>query len=330
MSRRARGFFDTVVIPAIGRIDRGNWLVPKTLAGAFPESVLSRDESNQRIFDAIKYGDPFLVSRFGRSELLISLEEVMAAQWSQFRRLLLAVAQGRPISLSEDDRDLHLWLCGFYPRDDSSLRNFSDAQIAAGREIDLFGSWIPGENLVLPGGQKISITALPNIEPFLSTNPWTSALKGKSVLVVHPYEETIKRQYKRREHIHSNSDLLPKFQLQTLRTPITRFSPSDPEFSNGPSWFDRLESLKREVSMLDFDVAIVGAGAYGMPISAHVKSMGRVGINLGGASQLLFGIWGSRWDSYGPYSQLRNEYWVRPGPDETPRNAGDIDNRAYW
>ena len=66
----------------------------------------------------------------------------------------------------------------------------------------------------------------------------------------------------------------------------------------------------------EFDVLIVGAGAYGLPLAAEAKRMGKVGIHIGGAIQILFGILGHRWETehveqFGP---LFNDHWVRPFP----------------
>lgn len=291
---------------------------------------MSRDLVNQQIAKAIRMGDPFLVSRFGRSELLVTLEQVMELDWSRFRRWVWKIIHGEFSPSHQADRD-HLWISGFYPyRENQAVREFAEIQIVAGREIDIIGSWVPGENLILPANPKLIIASLPDIEPFLSRNPWTSALEGKSVLLVHPFAESIRRQYKRRRKIHQNSDLLPSFRLLTIRPPVTRLAPGNIPSPGEPTWFERLDNLKDAITNTDFDVAIIGAGSYGMPIAAHAKKLGKVSINLGGASQLLFGIWGSRWDSYEPYARMRNDFWVRPIPEETPQNADKVEDRAYW
>ena len=59
--------------------------------------------------------------------------------------------------------------------------------------------------------------------------------------------------------------------------------------------------------------ALVGCGAYGFPLAADIKRIGKCAIHLGGVSQLLFGIQGKRWDSYGGvYENMVNEHWIRP------------------
>ena len=49
---------------------------------------------------------------------------------------------------------------------------------------------------------------------------------------------------------------------------------------------------------IDFDVAIIGCGAYGFPLAAKLKQAGKQAIHLAGATQLLFGIKGKRWEEY--------------------------------
>ncbi len=53
-------------------------------------------------------------------------------------------------------------------------------------------------------------------------------------------------------------------------------------------------------------------------ISCTCKKDGKSGIHLGGATQILFGIKGKRLESIPAVSNLINEHWVRPLPEETP------------
>ena len=68
---------------------------------------------------------------------------------------------------------------------------------------------------------------------------------------------------------------------------------------NMKDWIKALEYMKHEISLIDFEIAILGCGAYGLPLSVHIKDMGRQALHLGGTTQLLFGIMGSRWSDRG-------------------------------
>lgn len=111
--------------------------------------------------------------------------------------------------------------------------------------------------------------------------------------------------------------------------------------SNFETWFEALGYMKKEVECEDFDVCLIGCGAYGFPLAAYVKRMGKQAIHLGGALQLLFGIKGNRWEDpnygvkewgipYGSYSNLINEFWVKPSIEDTPKNAKQVEGACYW
>ena len=88
--------------------------------------------------------------------------------------------------------------------------------------------------------------------------------------------------------------------------------------------------MKDDIDGHTFDVALIGAGAYGLPLSAHVKRSGKVAIHLGGALQILFGIKGRRWEAMPQISRFFNEAWVRPGAGETPDGNAKIEGGCYW
>ena len=85
-----------------------------------------------------------------------------------------------------------------------------------------------------------------------------------------------------------------------------------------------------EIGEKQFDIAIVGAGAYAMPICAYIKSIGKIAIQMSGATQLLFGIKGRRWDNHPIISGFYNEYWVRPNEEETPPQVKKVEGGSYW
>lgn len=70
-------------------------------------------------------------------------------------------------------------------------------------------------------------------------------------------------------------------------------------------------------------------------MAAHVKRQGKKAVHLGGSLQLLFGIKGKRWEdpNYNKnynYSELMNEYWIRPDERFKPQNAAQVEGGCYW
>ena len=89
--------------------------------------------------------------------------------------------------------------------------------------------------------------------------------------------------------------------------------------------------MEDEISQLDFDIALIGCGAYGMALAAHVKRMGKQAVHLAGWTQMLFGIYGNRWLRDQPaYAKFINGYWIRPSESEKPKGAEKVEGGCYW
>jgi hypothetical protein len=217
---------------------------------------------------------------------------------------------------------------GFFPLSKDMIEKFSDLMIEDMKLLDILGSWRIEEKLLLKNfstAQRIELKAL---EPYLSENPWSEALEGLKVLVIHPFNITIERQYHdKREFIFEDKRVLPQFKsLETIKA-VQTIAGNKSEFA---TWFDALDFMKAAIDAKDYDVAIIGCGAYGFPLAAHVKRSGKKAIHLGGATQILFGIKGQRWDNHTLISTLYNEHWVRPAPEDIPVDANKVENGCYW
>lgn len=180
-----------------------------------------------------------------------------------------------------------------------------------------------------------NVTALShirNIEPQSFPNhPWTVALQGKKVLIIHPFADTIKKQYAKRTLIYPNTNILPKFKtLYILKAVQTIAGTKDTRFN---TWFEALEYMYKEALKYEFDIAIIGCGAYGFPLAAMLKKAGKSVIHMGGATQSLFGIKCKRFDEANDYNNIRrfyNDHWTYPSKEETPSNKKSVENGCYW
>ncbi len=167
-------------------------------------------------------------------------------------------------------------------------------------------------------------------------NVWTKALKGKRVLVISPFTETIRQQYEKREFLFPGKEILPEFgELLTYKSLMTIGDMRDDRFA---TWFEALEYMKREIVSMDFDIALLGCGAYGFPLAAEIKKAGKQAVHMGGVLQILFGIMGKRWDGTRTGGPLRirediakyyNEYWTYP-MEERPKEASKVEYGPYW
>ena len=149
---------------------------------------------------------------------------------------------------------------------------------------------------------------------------------GLKVLVINPFSESIEKQYKNREHIWKNDKVLPEFNLLTYKN-IQSIG------DNGPhsSWLESLEVMKKDIADIDFDIALLGCGGYGMPLASFIKNdLNKPSIYVGGGLQILFGIKGDRWDNHEDVSTFYNSYWVRPLQTEKPIAANSVEGGCYW
>ena len=196
-------------------------------------------------------------------------------------------------------------------------------------EIDCLAVWFNfGEcKIVKQYSPKASLVWLDALEPQLWDNPWLSLFEGKKVLVISPFTKTIQSQYEKRDLVWSKKpDMAISYELMTIKTPFcAALEPSPYE-----SWRAGLEILKDQMAATDFDLAIIGAGAWSLPLAVHAKNLGKVGIHLGGPTQLLYGILGKRWQRENRFRRLFNEHWVHPDKSESPKTLNNIEGGCYW
>jgi len=260
---------------------------------------------------------PALVSRLGFAELACVMYYLQhrrgAVRWP-YREWILQVMRTN---------------AGFFPASHKALDGFAEAYLSAATLADAMGVWFySGEDRVLgeycPNAELLSPAS---IEPYYDVNPWSRALRGRRVLVVHPFAESIREQYEsNREKLFDNPDLLPPFDLTVLKA-VQSVAGEVTEYG---TWFDALDSMREAMDAIAYDVCIVGAGGYGLPLAAHAKKSGKVGIHMGGATQVLFGIKGRRWDEMDAVSKLYKDSWVRPKASEVPRDWLAVEDGCYW
>jgi hypothetical protein len=301
-----------------------------------PDGEQNPDKVSQIIYDALMNDKPCMVARFGANELnaLINYQSIN----SNYRSICRYIKseqfdwwwnEGIIKCLHEN--------AGFFPARKDKIEQFCELMIQDIPKVDILGSWLQNELQFQKELNAASKVRLMYLDPYWTTQPWTRALKGKKILVVHPFTETIKSQYPKRELLFKNKDVLPEFQSLSLVKAVQSLGNGNDQFND---WFEALEFMKAEIDTCDYDICLIGCGAYGFPLAAHVKRMGKKAFHLGGSLQLLFGIRGKRWEVNDPhyepgnvfidYYSLPNEHWVRPAEEEKPSNHSKVEDSCYW
>jgi hypothetical protein len=304
---------------------------PDRHAVDLPEVDFKKQEANDQIRALLAANQPCMVSRLGGGETpaLLSYLEIISQE--PFLKKSTEYIQGKRAPFWWDAKvksDISN-LCGFFPPTEDMLTRYSIFVLDQLKQIDILGSWLKAEHQLKDYFSPHLIRIpLDDLEPYFFDRPWSEMLAGKKVVVVHPFEESIQRQYARRESLFKDPRVLPAFELKTVKAVQTLVG-NKVEFSD---WFAALDSMCEKIDRIDFDIAIIGAGAYGLPLAAHVKKLGKQAVHLGGATQLLFGIQGKRWEGkdFSAWAQLPNEHWVRPLPNEVPANFHKVERGCYW
>lgn len=299
--------------------------------------IINPELASEKIYNLLTSDKPCLICRYGGFELDCVLN-------------YLSIKQGGfPIWDYITNKRSQWWWnyttlekmkynAGFFPIEIPLIERFCEKMLEASKEIDVLGHWLNQETQLKEfWSSSIEKVNLLMLEPYWAKNPWTRALKGKKVVVVHPFAELIERQYReKRTVLFENQDVLPEFELRTVKA-VQSLGGDCNQFKD---WFEALDWMKGKLDKEPYDVALIGCGAYGMPLAAYAKKTGHKAVHLAGALQLLFGIRGKRWDesNYGiqefgvqnKYKELMNETWVYPDDTCKPKSYKNVENGCYW
>lgn len=279
--------------------------------------MISIEMANKKICEMLKSNDPFMIARFGYTEAGILTYYLKSnGQNPHYNRKYMNSAFKN---------------AGIFPYGEETLNVFCKEMCDSFSSVDSLASWrVPMFDYLENKCTNLKwYGEFGMLESFWAKEaPWTEGLAGKNVLVVHPFVESIKSQYARRELLFEDSRILPEFNLITYKAVQTVAGNRDERFD---CWIQALEYMADEISKVDFDVAIIGCGAYGFPLAARIKrDMNKSAIHMGGATQLLFGITGNRWIGQAQYDALVNDYWVRPNKNERVCNMEKVEGGCYW
>jgi hypothetical protein len=219
---------------------------------------------------------------------------------------------------------------GFFPVELDAYRGWNREMRASIAHLDFVCLWQTDPFLRLYESKIVSINAK-------KAQRIPMGWLGKSILaeivdfrwlVISPFIKTMQMQLPRMRQIHD-----PENQTKTnweKTASNTRFLRCPLQWHLEPSpyrsWAEGLEILSGRVAQEQFDVALIGAGAWSLPLAARIKKSGRSAIHTGGETQLFFGIKGQRWN----HSDFYNSAWVSVLPEETPELRAKIDDACYW
>ena len=223
---------------------------------------------------------------------------------------------------------------GVFPIRRNIYNRWASLYRAAVRELDFVAQWQPEGSFLDAYEQAFLDRDLPGVvrgnfhglDPIAA--PWLHPLVKLRWLVISPFAETIRAQLPRLAQLNVFTGIPAETLAGIAETCHTLPCPQLPYMvpPRHRDWFHGLEEMQASMSRTEFDIAIVGAGAWSLPLVAHAKQLGKMAMHLGGTLNLLFGIKGGRFEDRGLY----NEHWIRPVTSERPANHKLLENGAYW
>lgn len=296
--------------------------------------LIGMENADQIIAQIIDQGAPALVGRLGGTEGRFIGEYLKMKRYEKFG---IPIKYSSQLNYRWKKRKKEVQLnAGFSASSWSEVDSFVEIYNKSLVNTDVLGAWGTAfawaESLAFTGSNNPIVVPIGHTAPWvdptnpaMSYQPWSTHLDGKNVLVIAGFAESIKKQHSMLPQIFP-SDTCPNFKLRTITAPLSagrNLAPID-------DWFENLYSMERKMESIDFDIALVSAGAYSYPLALKAKQLGKIGIHCGGGLQLFFGIMGGRWNQDLKILSKQNEFWIRPSKSETPENAKGVEGGCYW
>ena len=282
------------------------------------KKIYKGEECSEQIFNLLSQNKPALVCRYGSNELFTMRNYILEHGLYYSRALKKAMSD----------------CAGFYPATNKNMRRFGKEMHEIRNDIDVLGvqDRLFEKEYCLKYLPKNTILAdIHDLCGVSCSNSWTRYLEGKKVLVIHPFVDSIKKQYEeKRELLFKDPNILPKFELLTYKA--VQSIGEAKNYLPYKDWFEALDKMKEDISKIDFDIAIIGAGAYGIFLAHHCKMIGKQAVHLGGDSQIVFGVGGNRWYEHNQELLVNANlgHWIRPSENEQPQGFKKVEDGCYW
>ena len=258
----------------------------------------------------IESNQPFFIGRIAGVELQVAYQ---VQNQSVDANLIQELENNAGIKVSNKSLQLYT---------DMLITSYDNCTAIAEWDGKVFEITGKGQELISKRTPHIHKMLARNLEPYYYENSWMSAMKGKRVLIVHPFVTTIQSQIK---HL-STLFPFPWFENCTFvfaKPPVTLAGNHQDK-----DWKVHYDEFIAELPTEDYDIALVAAGGYGVLIADYIFKAKKQVIYIGGALQLFFGIIGKRWFTNKEVLALMNDSWVRP--KERPTNCSRVENGCYW
>lgn len=154
-------------------------------------------------------------------------------------------------------------------------------------------SYVPRSSTYVKNKILISYSFIEDVYPFLIF--FKIIGNNKKILIISPFSETIKHQYKYKNDLISGYEY-PNFELITYDLPITYSDNGKNLNTNVVNWIEQSNLINDEISKIDFDIALISGASYTYSIGNFIANiMKKKAIYIGGILNVLFAIKSNRY-----------------------------------
>lgn len=284
--------------------------------------MLNLIESNNKIIELIKSNKPFYITRLGDQVSVISIQYLI----------------NKKVNTNLLKNENSLYNDGIYSKNDLSkielfCKMYNKSVIESNYLASFENLYVENQNFYKNNFNVNQIHSR-SLEPFyvLDKNiiPYTYYLKNKKILIIHPFVDSFKKQLNNDFQIFKDKRLFNENQqfvfYKSYQTIAGNHIHND--------WYETFTLMCKDIKNIDFDIALLGCGGYGLPLCHYIKTeLNKSAIYIGGGLQLLFGVFGNRWQNNEFLIKTIKENnckFIKPSNDEVCKNSNQIENNCYW
>ena len=172
---------------------------------------------------------------------------------------------------------------------------------------------------------KLNKICAHGLEPYyFMDEPTYKCIPHKKILIITSHKETTLSQLPNLDKIY-NKPIFDNAEFYIYKPAQQNAGSHDTN-----SWQFHYNNMKQELADIkktfNFDIALVSAGGFGMPLCNYIYTeLNTSTIYVGGALQLFFGIMGKRWAN-----NNMNSFWVKTLMVDKPLNTHLCEGSCYW
>ena len=274
-------------------------------------NVGSLEEGNEFIIKKLKSEEPFFIIRLG----------VGAETWGTYNYFKDHKFYNYR-SLSNN--------AGIYSKDNLDIKTYYSLYNEAIQNSDAlatFPTFIMEEQKFFTNRYNLNTIHNRALEPhhilYKNIIPWSHHLINKKILIINPFVDSFISQLK------NNFEIFPGKKVFLKDQDFVFYKGYNTSAGNHlhSSWKETFEIMKEEIKNLEFDIALISVGGYGLLLGNYIKELGKSSIYIGGGLQLQFGVMGNRWKDMPMFNEGQN--WIRPSPSELPPNPERVEDNCY-